>query len=77
MDVVEVMKGIGIDDRINPKYLNSGVGFGGSCFHKDVSAIKEWANSHGFKSKVLEAVLELNDLQAIHMVDIAENCYCR
>ncbi len=72
VDVVQVMKGIGLDDRINPKFLGAGVGFGGSCFHKDVSAIKRWARDKGFQSKVLEAVLELNNDQAIHMVDIAE-----
>ncbi|MFX1236370.1 MAG: UDP-glucose dehydrogenase family protein [Promethearchaeota archaeon] len=72
VDVVQVMKGIGLDDRINPNFLGAGVGFGGSCFHKDVSAIKNWAKEKGFQSRVLEAVLELNNDQAIHMVDIAE-----
>ena len=73
VDIVEVMKGVGLDDRISPKFLRSGVGFGGSCFHKDVSAIKEWAKSLGFESVVLKAVLELNDFQALHMVNIAED----
>ncbi|MBN1800000.1 MAG: UDP-glucose/GDP-mannose dehydrogenase family protein [Candidatus Lokiarchaeota archaeon] len=72
VDIVQVMKGIGLDDRINPKFLGAGVGFGGSCFHKDVSAIKRWGRDKGFQSKVLEAVLELNNDQAIHIVDIAE-----
>ncbi|MFX0026663.1 MAG: UDP-glucose dehydrogenase family protein [Candidatus Hermodarchaeota archaeon] len=72
VDVVQVMKGVGLDYRINPRFLGAGVGFGGSCFHKDVNAIKAWANSKGYKSKLLEAVLDINDEQAVHIVDIAE-----
>ncbi|MHA1293119.1 MAG: UDP-glucose dehydrogenase family protein [Promethearchaeota archaeon] len=72
VDVVQVMKGVGLDYRINPKFLGAGVGFGGSCFHKDVNAIKAWAKSKGYHSRLLEAVLNINDDQAIHIVDIAE-----
>jgi len=72
VDVVQVMKGVGLDYRINPRYLGAGVGFGGSCFHKDVNAIKAWAKSKGYPSRLLEAVLDINDDQAIHIVDIAE-----
>ncbi|MFX1259235.1 MAG: UDP-glucose dehydrogenase family protein [Promethearchaeota archaeon] len=72
VDVVEVMKGVGLDYRINHRFLGAGVGFGGSCFHKDVNAIKAWSKSKGYRSKLLEAVLEINDDQAIHIVDIAE-----
>ncbi|TFG03419.1 MAG: UDP-glucose/GDP-mannose dehydrogenase family protein [Promethearchaeota archaeon] len=72
VDVVEVMKGVGLDYRINPRFLGAGVGFGGSCFHKDVNAIKAWSKSKGYTSRLLEAVLEINDDQAIKIVDIAE-----
>ncbi len=72
VDVVQVMKGVGLDYRINPRFLGAGVGFGGSCFHKDVNAIKAWAKSKGYTSRLLEAVLAINDDQAIHIVDIAE-----
>ncbi|TFG15727.1 MAG: UDP-glucose/GDP-mannose dehydrogenase family protein [Promethearchaeota archaeon] len=72
VDVVEVMKGVGLDYRINHRFLGAGVGFGGSCFHKDVNAIKAWAKSQGYKSRLLEAVLDINDDQEIHIVDIAE-----
>ncbi len=72
VDVVQVMKGVGLDYRINPRFLGAGVGFGGSCFHKDVNAIKAWAKSQGYPSRLLEAVLDINDDQAIHIVDIAE-----
>ncbi len=72
VDVGQVMKGVGLDYRLNPRFLNAGVGFGGSCFHKDVNAIKAWSKSKGYTSRLLEAVLGINDDQAIHIVDMAE-----
>ncbi|MFX0083511.1 MAG: UDP-glucose dehydrogenase family protein [Candidatus Hodarchaeota archaeon] len=72
VDIVQVMKGVGLDYRLNPRFLGAGVGFGGSCFHKDVNAIKAWSKSKGYQSRLLEAVLDINDDQAIHIVDIAE-----
>ena len=72
VDIVQVMKGVGLDYRINHRFLGAGVGFGGSCFHKDVNAIKTWSKSKGYTSRLLEAVLGINDDQAIHIVDIAE-----
>ena len=72
VDVVQVMKGVGLDYRINHRFLRSGVGFGGACFHKDVNAITKWSRSMGYTSKLLEAVLERNDMRAIRIVDIAE-----
>jgi UDPglucose 6-dehydrogenase len=72
VDLPEVMRGVGLDYRINGRFLNAGVGFGGSCFHKDINAIKTWTKSKGYTSRLLEAVLEINDNQAIHIVNIAE-----
>ena len=72
VDVVQVMEGVGLDYRINHRFLRAGVGFGGACFHKDVNAITKWARSKGYTAKILEAVLERNDLRAIRIVDIAE-----
>jgi len=72
VDVTEVMKGVGLDYRINPRFLGAGVGFGGSCFHKDVNAIKAWSKSKGYNARLLDAVLDINDDQAIKIVDIAE-----
>ncbi len=72
VDVVQVMEGVGLDYRINHRFLGAGVGFGGACFHKDVNAITKWSRSKGYVSKILEAVLERNDLRAIRIVDIAE-----
>src|SRR5437660_10027645 len=62
-DVVEVARGIGLDDRIGPKFLQAGIGFGGSCFPKDVSALKQLAGNSGYHFHLLAAVLEVNDLQ--------------
>jgi UDPglucose 6-dehydrogenase len=72
VDISQVMKGVGLDYRINSRFLRAGVGFGGSCFHKDVNAIKAWSKSKGYTSRLLEAVLGINDDQAIHIVNIAE-----
>jgi nucleotide sugar dehydrogenase len=72
VDVAQVMKGVGLDYRLNSRFLNAGVGFGGSCFHKDVNAIKAWSKSKGYTSRLLEVVLGINDDQAIHIVDMAE-----
>src|SRR3954447_18279649 len=62
-DVVEVAKGMGLDDRIGPKFLQAGIGFGGSCFPKDVSALKQLAGNSGYHFQLLASVLEVNDLQ--------------
>src|SRR6478672_11839297 len=62
-DVIEVATGIGLDDRIGPKFLQAGVGFGGSCFPKDVSALKQLAGNSGYHFQLLNAVIEVNELQ--------------
>src|SRR3954469_1961028 len=62
-NVTEVARGIGLDDRIGPKFLQAGVGFGGSCFPKDVSALKQLAGNSGYHFQLLNAVIEVNDLQ--------------
>jgi UDPglucose 6-dehydrogenase len=62
-DVTEVARGIGLDDRIGNKFLQAGIGFGGSCFPKDVSALKQLAGNSGYHFQLLASVLEVNDLQ--------------
>jgi UDPglucose 6-dehydrogenase len=62
-DVVEVAKGMGLDDRIGPKFLQAGIGFGGSCFPKDVSALKQLAGNSGYHFQLLNSVIEVNELQ--------------
>jgi UDPglucose 6-dehydrogenase len=59
----EVMAGIGLDSRIGAKFLNPGVGWGGSCFGKDIQALLHTAHEYGYSSKLLEATLEVNAAQ--------------
>src|ERR671921_2315936 len=62
-DVVEVARGMGLDDRIGPKFLQAGIGFGGSCFPKDVTALKQLAGNSGYHFQLLNSVIEVNELQ--------------
>lgn len=62
-NVDQVRKGIGLDSRIGNLFLYPGIGFGGSCFPKDVQALKRTADQHGYEFKILAAVLAVNDRQ--------------
>ncbi len=62
-DVAEVARGMGLDERIGPKFLQAGIGYGGSCFPKDVSALKQLAGNSGYHFQLLTAVIEVNELQ--------------
>jgi UDPglucose 6-dehydrogenase len=62
-DVEEVARGMGLDDRIGPKFLRAGVGWGGSCFGKDVLSLKQLAGNSGYHFQLLTAVTEVNELQ--------------
>jgi UDPglucose 6-dehydrogenase len=62
-DVNMVRKGIGSDNRIGPKFIYPGVGYGGSCFPKDVKALIKTAQENGYKMRVLQAVEEVNESQ--------------
>ena len=62
-DVLEVARGIGSDQRIGMHFLRPGIGFGGSCFPKDVSALKQLAGNSGYHFQLLTAVIEVNELQ--------------
>ncbi|MFX0210943.1 MAG: nucleotide sugar dehydrogenase, partial [Candidatus Hodarchaeota archaeon] len=72
VDIVQVIKGVGLDYRINELFLGSGVGFGGSCFPKDVNSITAFAKSKGYNPRLFRAVLDINDDQAIHAVDVLQ-----
>jgi UDPglucose 6-dehydrogenase len=67
-DVVEVAQGMGLDDRIGKKFLQAGIGFGGSCFPKDVSALKQLAGNSGYHFQLLSSVIEVNELQKRRVV---------
>jgi UDPglucose 6-dehydrogenase len=62
-DVLEVARGMGLDHRIGTHFLKPGIGFGGSCFPKDVSALKQLAGNSGYHFQLLTAVIEVNELQ--------------
>jgi UDPglucose 6-dehydrogenase len=67
-DVVEVAQGMGLDARIGPKFLQAGLGYGGSCFTKDVSALKLLAGNSGYHFQLLNSVIEVNELQKRRVV---------
>ena len=62
-DVKSVAEGIGLDHRLGPHFLRAGIGFGGSCFPKDISALKQLAGNSGYHFQLLAAVIEVNELQ--------------
>lgn len=66
-DVTEVARGMGIDKRIGPHFLQAGIGFGGSCFPKDVKALANMAQTHGMHPQLLNAVMEINAFQRRHI----------
>jgi UDPglucose 6-dehydrogenase len=67
-DVESVAKGVGLDHRLGPHFLRAGIGFGGSCFPKDVSALKQLAGNSGYHFQLLSAVIEVNELQKRRVV---------
>ncbi len=67
-DVRTVAHGMGLDRRIGPHFLQAGIGYGGSCFPKDVSALKQLAGNSGYHFQLLTAVLEVNELQKRRVV---------
>jgi len=62
-DVTEVARGMGLDERIGPSFLRAGIGYGGSCFPKDTQALKQLAGNTGYHFQLLNAVIEVNELQ--------------
>lgn len=71
VDVVRVAEGVGLDTRIGRKFLNAGLGFGGSCFPKDVRALIAWSERLGCRPRLAKAALERNEMQAKRAVELA------
>lgn len=67
-DVRTVSRGMGLDHRIGPHFLQAGIGYGGSCFPKDVQALKQLAGNTGYHFQLLNAVIEVNALQKRRVV---------
>src|SRR4051794_16976781 len=68
-DVEVVSKGMGLDSRIGPKFLHAGPGFGGSCFPKDTRAAAQIARDSGLRFRIIEAVLEVNQVTQKRMIE--------
>jgi len=62
-DAIEVMAGIGLDSRIGDRFLNAGLGWGGSCFGKDIQSLLHTAEEYGYRARLLEATLAVNRAQ--------------
>ncbi len=67
-DVDMVRKGIGSDERIGRRFLFPGIGYGGSCFPKDVQALSRSSSEANYQFKILEAVMAVNDKQKLHLL---------
>ena len=72
IDTYEVADAIGLDDRIGAKFLRSGLGWGGSCFPKDVAAIIHAANAEGYDPAMLDAAVDVNDRQPERLLGLLE-----
>jgi UDPglucose 6-dehydrogenase len=68
-DITEVARGIGLDSRIGSKFLQAGIGWGGSCFGKDVSALIYTAEDYGYSTEILKACVRVNELQRTLVVE--------
>jgi len=71
IDAYEVAKGMGLDSRIGPKFLEAGIGFGGSCFPKDVKALVAKFKQEKISAAVLESVMAINEKQPLLLVEVA------
>jgi UDPglucose 6-dehydrogenase len=72
-DVTVVTKGIGLDKRIGPLFLNAGLGYGGSCFPKDVKALIAYSRKLGYHPELLEDAQNLNETQPLRAVQLCKN----
>jgi UDPglucose 6-dehydrogenase len=68
-DVTQVARGIGLDSRIGSKFLQAGIGWGGSCFPKDVSALIHTADDYGYEAQLLKAAVSVNQRQRLIAIE--------
>lgn len=71
-DITDVAKGMSYDERIGSRFLNAGIGFGGSCFPKDTKALKFLAREHGYQLKTVEACVDVNTRQKTRLFEKAK-----
>jgi len=72
IDVYEVFRGVGLDRRINPAFFRAGIGFGGSCFPKDVKALIAEAQARGEDPRILRAVIQVNEAQPLKLLELLQ-----
>jgi UDPglucose 6-dehydrogenase len=68
-DVTQVAQGIGLDSRIGSKFLQAGIGWGGSCFPKDVSALIHTAHDYGYETELMNAAVRVNERQRVIIIE--------
>ena len=71
-DVSRVTEGMGLDHRIGPKFLSAGLGWGGSCFGKDTAALVATARGYGYRARLLEAAIAVNQDQRSHVIELLQ-----
>ena len=71
-DITDVAKGMSYDERIGARFLNAGIGFGGSCFPKHTKALKVLAREHGYQLRTVEACVEVNSAQKVRLFEKAK-----
>ena len=74
-DVDAVRRGIGSDERIGKRFLFSGIGYGGSCFPKDVSALAKSAQEVNYDFKILDSVIAVNEIQKLTLINKLKKFY--
>lgn len=74
-DIADVAKGMGYDERIGNKFLNAGIGYGGSCFPKDTKALHWLSNFHDHEIKTIKAAIEVNENQKLRLIKKARKYY--
>jgi len=72
VDIVLVARGIGLDKRINPLFLSAGLGYGGSCFPKDIKALIAYSETLGYKPELLESVENVNKIQPFKTIELCK-----
>jgi UDPglucose 6-dehydrogenase len=70
VDSYQVFEGVGMDSRINPRFFRAGIGFGGSCFPKDLHALLAMAKGLGISPRILEAVISVNNSQPLELITL-------
>ena len=74
-NIEDVSKGMGLDSRIGNKFLNAGIGYGGSCFPKDTKALSWLANFNDYELKTIKAAIEVNENQKLKLIKKARKYY--